>query len=223
MEKQHKLVVEILRRFSNSGILKHVLLIGSWSAFFYQDYFQGILYAPVLRTRDIDFLVPTRVHFPKEVDLGTLLADLGFEVEFSAPSGLMKLESDELILEFLAPEVGPPKTKPQSLPQLKFNVQSIRHLSMLWRAPITVKISGIEVNLPHPADYCLHKLFIHDRRKNLDKKAKDLESAFLVLEALREKEGINNLTLAYKNLSKKEQKQVSTVLTKHGYNLLGIG
>jgi hypothetical protein len=73
---------------------------------------------------------------------------------------------------------------------------------------------------PHPADYCLHKFFIHDRRKNSDKKEKDLKSALLVLNALLEKEGTKNIVKAYQNLTQKEKKQISMILVQNGYNIL---
>ena len=81
MEKQHKLVVEILRRLSKEAILDRVLLIGSWCASFYKHYLSGVDYTPVLRTRDIDFLVPLRARFPRTIDIAELFADLGFETD----------------------------------------------------------------------------------------------------------------------------------------------
>ena len=219
MSNQPKLVTDILKRLSKAGVLDDILLIGSWSTTFYKDYFKGVEYVPIIRTRDIDFLVPYPTKFKRETDLQEILSDLGFETDFKS-NGLMKLENDELILEFLVPEVGPPKTKPHPLPQLKFNAQPLRHLLMLWRDPIVVKVSGICVQVPHPADYCLHKLFIFDRRKTEDKKRKDYASAIQVLEALIEQKDLKNLSLSFKALSKKEQKRVMAVLKEAGYQEL---
>lgn len=216
------LVIEILRRLSKAGVLEHLLLIGSWCGAFYKEYFKNVLYAPILRTRDIDFLVPVRPRFSSQIDLSDLLADLGFEVSYGG-SGLMKLESEDLSLELLVPEVGPPKTKPHPVPNLKFNAQPIRHLSMLWRDPICVTLSGIPVRLPHPADFGLHKLFISNRRKNADKKVKDLEMAFAVLDALLEKGETASLAEAFQDTTPKEQKTIMNLLKKNGReNLLSL-
>lgn len=55
MEKQPELVIKVLKRMSEAGILDHILLIGSWCTSFYKDYFKGTDYAPTIKTRDIDF------------------------------------------------------------------------------------------------------------------------------------------------------------------------
>lgn len=212
MAKQPDLVIKILKRMSEACLLHHMLLIGSWCTSFYKDYFNGADYAPIIRTRDIDFLVRRRYRFPKQVDLADLMADLGFEVGFTGNSGYMNLENEELILEFLVPEAGPTTDKPYPLPDLKFNAQPLRHLAMLWRDPIAVETSGFEVKIPHPADYCLHKLIIFSRRKTADKKEKDLHSALQVLDALLEKEGEKNLKKAFAPLSKNEQKEIIKAL-----------
>ena len=88
---------------------------------------------------------------------------------------------------------------------------------MLLRKPMIVDVSGIPVKVPHPADYCLHKLFIYDRRKLPDKRKKDLESALAVLEALKEKEGWKTLNEAFQDLTDKEKKRVLAALRENGY------
>ena len=40
MEKsQYELCVEVLRRLDNAGVLKDVVLVGSWCTLFYRDFF----------------------------------------------------------------------------------------------------------------------------------------------------------------------------------------
>ena len=46
------------------GILNKILIIGSWCLSFYQDYFKGTDYRPIIKTRDIDFVVPLNPKFP---------------------------------------------------------------------------------------------------------------------------------------------------------------
>lgn len=211
MEKQNEIVLEVLRRLSQAGILDRVLLIGSWAAAFYRLYFRGADYAPLLKTRDIDFLVAPRTRFPKQTDLHGLLNDLGFDLEFS-PGGYMRLESDELIVEMLSPEVGPSKDRPTPLPELKFNAQPLRHLSMLLRDPITVRLDSIDIHLPHPADFALHKLIISESRKEKGKRAKDIESAYQITDILFKEDKAADLRAAYKVLSQKEKKRVRALL-----------
>jgi len=205
--EQQKLVVEILRCLGNAGILSEVLLIGSWCAAFYKDYFKGVEYYPRIKTRDIDFLVKNRPRFPKEIDIEDLLKPLGFDIEFFG-KGYMKLESDELLLEFIVHEAGRPTDKPFPLRQLKFNAQPLRHMAILWRNPISVNIKGAACHLPHPADYAMQKLITAATRKKKDKVEKDRQSALLIIDALIARGELAELKIAHQNLSKKEQKYV---------------
>lgn len=197
-------------------MLDQLLLIGSWCAGFYKNYFENVDYNPVIKTRDIDFLISHRSHFAKSVDLEELLKPLGFEIEFFG-KGFMKLESDELIIEFLIPEIGRPKEKPHPLPQLHFNAQPLRHLSILWRDPITVNVEGIKVRLPHPADFCLQKLVVAPKRKKSEKSEKDLATAFEVLNAILQKGELKSFSLALKDLTPKERAAAIKALEKGGY------
>lgn len=201
---------------SKAGILDNVLLIGSWCAYFYKRYFSKVEYNPIIKTRDMDFLVNARPRFSGSVDLEELLRPIGFEIEFFGRQGCMKLESEELAIEFLVPEIGRPHDKPLPLPALKLNAQPLRHLDILWRDPIGVEISGIHLRLPHPADYLLQKLVIAGRRKSSDKAEKDRQGAFAVLDAVIENGELPKLRKAANSLSKKELKTVVSELEKAG-------
>ncbi len=101
---QYSLCIEILRRLDNAGLLKHMMVIGGWAAYFYREYFEGSGYAPVLRTRNMDILVPRPGSIKTKVDITELLKELGFVTGFTGPEGYMRLEHPELIIEFLVPE-----------------------------------------------------------------------------------------------------------------------
>ena len=66
MEKKNNLCLEILGRLQEAGILNHVILIGSWSIYFYKYYFSSKDYSTFIRTSDIDFLVPIPVKFTEK-------------------------------------------------------------------------------------------------------------------------------------------------------------
>ena len=63
MEKKNDFCIEILKRLQAAGILRHVILIGSWSIYFYKYYFNSKDYSTFIRTSDIDLLVPTPAKF----------------------------------------------------------------------------------------------------------------------------------------------------------------
>jgi hypothetical protein len=74
-KSQYELCVEVLRRLGKAGILRHIVLVGSWCTIFYKHYFAGIHYLPVIRTRDIDFLIPHPSTIRTKVDVAELLQD----------------------------------------------------------------------------------------------------------------------------------------------------
>lgn len=187
MEKrQHDLCLEILRRFSKAGILQDFILIGSWCAYFYSDYFSGTPYADrvAVKTRDIDFLIDHPSGIKQKVDVPELLRDLGFVVVFKGHEGYIKLEHPDLLLEFLVPEKGRGTDKPYPLPKLGMNAASLRFLTFLSSNTIRVKVEDFNVTLPHPANFALHKLIIFQRRLKEEKAVKDRAIAVEILKAL---------------------------------------
>jgi hypothetical protein len=191
-ENQYELCVEVLRRLERAGILKHIILAGSWCTLFYREYFAGVKYAVALKTRDMDLVIPQWRDLRMKVDVAELLKDLGFIVGFTGAQGYIRLEHPKLIVEFLVPEKGRGSDKPFPLPQLGINAQALRFLDFLARNTLTVKLEEITITLPHPADFALHKLMVLGRRPMAAKKLKDKESAIRILEALIQKgdEGI---------------------------------
>lgn len=113
MEKsQYKLCVEVLRRLDRAGVLKHIVLVGSWCTLLYHDYFSSQTYAPLLKTRDVDLLIPKPSAVEMRIDVAALLKDLGFVIGFAGREGYVRLEHPELIIDFLVPERGKPSDKP---------------------------------------------------------------------------------------------------------------
>lgn len=77
-KKTYNLCLKVLRRFDKAGVLKHIILIGSWSIYFYKSYFKSKTYSTYIRTRDIDFLIPIPFKLKKNLDIFKLIKDLGF-------------------------------------------------------------------------------------------------------------------------------------------------
>jgi len=187
-KSQYNLCIEVLRRFDKAGILKHVILIGSWCIPFYSEYFKDASYGLSLRTRDIDFLVPIPAQFKNKVDLAKLLKDLGFINEFVG-EGYTKLVHPELAIEFLVPERGRGSDKPFSLSAIGVNAQQLRYLDLLSRHVIRVNKEGLIVTLPHPALFAFHKFITASLRKEKSKSDKDIQEAIRTLKELLSKDG----------------------------------
>jgi hypothetical protein len=55
--KQYELCMAVLQRLHKAGVLRHLVLIGSWCLPLYRDYFKDVGPLHPVKTRDIDFLV----------------------------------------------------------------------------------------------------------------------------------------------------------------------
>ncbi|MBU1147216.1 MAG: nucleotidyltransferase domain-containing protein [Candidatus Omnitrophica bacterium] len=211
MEKnQYKLCLEVLRRFNKAGILDGMILIGSWLLYFYKDYFKKTPYIDIatLRTRDIDFLVPLSIKIKKTIDVPELLKDLGFVTDFKGSKGYIKLDHPDLILEFLVPEKGRGSDEPYKLPQLGMNAVSLRFLSFLIDNVIRVKVEDFYINVPHPANFALHKLIIFQRRAREYKALKDKSTAIEILKALSNKGEGRIIKKTLDSISEKWRKKI---------------
>ncbi len=213
---QYKLFIEVLRRINKVGVLKNIVLIGSWCIPLYKEYFLGTSYITSITTRDVDLLVPLPLNIKVKVDIENLLKDLGFILGFNGPQSYMKLEHPDLSLEFLVPERGVGLNNPCKLPQLGLNAQSLRYLNLLTRKIINVEIDGFRVNLPHPAVFALHKLIISKERLNIDKREKDQEAAIRIIKALLDKNEGGKLKFFFEGFSPKLRKRIIDVLKATG-------
>jgi hypothetical protein len=170
----------------------------------------------MIRTRDIDFLISPPLRLAARVDIPAILSEQGFTIDFMGRQGYIRLMHPDLFIDFLVPEKGRGSDKPYPLPQLGLNAQPLRFLSFLTNNLIHLKVSGIEIILPHPANFALHKLIISGRRANKDKAAKDDQTARLILQALLNKGEKDIIKKAFDSVPPKWQKKIAQGLKKTG-------
>jgi len=204
-KKKYELCGQILKRMKTAGILDKVVLIGSWCVIFYEDYFKGSSGLPAIRTRDLDILIPLPPGFDHKLDFYDLLKDLGFLLDYKGRKGYMVFQHPDLILEFLVPARGRDSDRPYPVPQLGINAQPLRFLDFLVNKPVKVLFQAIEIIIPHPANYSLHKLIIAGRRKNKDKAERDREQAVAILNLLKEDHESELIRNIYYKMPKKWQ------------------
>lgn len=164
----------ILERFQQLGILDKVVIIGSWAAFLYRNYFFSKTYGFAPKTTDVDFLVPLPCKIDKPVDLPEELKDLNYIVQFSGQKGYIKLGHPELSLEFLVPELGRGSDKPYPLNNLGINAQPLRYVNLLLQDVIVITHHGMKIKVPHPTVFVLQKLLVLSKRMKEEKKLKDI-------------------------------------------------
>jgi hypothetical protein len=110
-----------------------------------------------------------------------------------------------LRIGFLTPNEGPDTGKPQALPALGTDAQPLRFLAYLIHEPepaVILHNAGVQVQVPSPPRYAVHKLIISRRRREgTAKRDKDLQQAEILLEVLARKRA-HELKLAWKEASK---------------------
>jgi len=120
------------------------------------------------------------------------------------PSTSFKVRGRDLRIDFLTPMKGKETQQPVFLPAFKLSAQPLRHLGFLLQPVAQAVILGSDpvlVNLPDPARFALHKMWISSRRLPAfqTKAKKDILQAELLIEALLD-ERPDDLRSAWKSL-----------------------
>jgi len=217
-KKQYDLFLEVLRRLHKAGLLDDIILIGSWTTVFYKAYFKEFerLKRYALVTRDLDFLVDHPGKVKGRVDVPKLLEDLGFVISFVGAKGYIHLIHPDLIVEFLTPERGRGVDGPVALKNWGMNATALRFLDFLVKDKIIVSFEGIDVVLPHPARFAMHKLVVAQRRTKKDKAQKDNMVAVDILNDLIDSGEESLIRSVYREFSLPWQKNIVAALKKLG-------
>lgn len=104
--EQSKVFWDTLHILHEAGALEHLIIIGSWAEYIYEQ--DGMLdgFTSAIKTRDVDFLIPNLRKPRVKVDLVSLLEDNGFIVQQSALTQQHRFFKAELEVEFLVREMG---------------------------------------------------------------------------------------------------------------------
>lgn len=179
------LCLEVLRRLDKAGVLDDLVIVGSWCTHFYNLHFGGKARLSALRTRDMDFLVRRPPRFKAKVQIADLFKDLGFLPDLH-PEGYVSMIHPDLIIDFLIPERGKGEERTIPIEALGIRAQPLRFLDFLSRDTIVVNFEGLDLRVPHPASFALHKMIVTDRRAKLDKKTKDLAQGVELMDVLKD-------------------------------------
>ena len=178
MERKYELFSTIIETLYKQGVLEKLVLVGSWCTHYYRDMFErGYELIPVLRTTDIDFMIPSPHRIRKKVNVHEILIKMKLRPEFHTLSELVRYRHPELNVEFLTPEMGKGDNIIHEIKPFSISAVGLRYLSLLQDNIIKVEHSkGIIIQIPSPEAFTLHKFIISQRRKN-DKSDKDIASA----------------------------------------------
>jgi len=207
-DKQINLLFKVLRILDEKGVLKHLVVAGSWCMFFYTLYFQKKQPIASLRTRDVDFLVPDPKALKINIDLPNLLKSLGFLIDYRGEQGYMRLVHPEFFIEFLVSEKGKGIEKAFPLPKLGLNAQALRFMDILYLKTVFLETRGIKIRLPDPACFILHKIIIFTRRPEKEKKEKEVEQIDRMLDLLKKEGKANTLKRFFLKFHLKWRKKI---------------
>jgi hypothetical protein len=212
VEEKFDLLYAVLKDFQDAGVLKHVILIGSWC----QDSF----HIPATRTKDADVLIPKRLKIPQPVDVSAIFSRRGFVKHMDYDTGLAKFIHRELTFEFLTDAGAKPEEKQHRFPALNVTAQELHFMSIPLSYCMTVHYRDLALNIPEPEAFALHKLIVSQRRKYPKKKKKDIETAMGMLQFLKGKEHhIKRLHDIIDEMPKGWQKKIKSALENTGLEL----
>ncbi|MDF1592568.1 MAG: GSU2403 family nucleotidyltransferase fold protein [Desulfobacterales bacterium] len=172
-----------------------IVVGGGWAPFIYYRYLLGDKAHEPIRTRDIDFMVQEEVPVIGSKTVDQLLEEAGFKTVFKSrdvPPLIHyegNIEGMDVEIEFLADQTG-------SRPDLVLEVQkglhaeALRFISIVIENAVEVTIEdtdfmgglpALKVKVPTPSAYIFHKGLVFIRRRDRDKKAKDLYYIFDII------------------------------------------
>ncbi len=172
----------------------------------YRENFQQSPEIPLLRTLDVDFLIPNPPRINRPADVAELLKHLGFDVEYSVLGGFSKFVHPELEIEFLTPDLGKGQSTPYKITALKVVAQGLRYVSLAEQYAVEMIYKGLPVHVPEPAAFTILKLLTSRKRKDLTKRERDISTAKQMAEFLLERPAqIAKLSDIFASMPKKWQ------------------
>lgn len=196
-------VIKVLSLLADAGVFRMGGVLVGTQAFAVYGNMLGVRFEKQsLRTQDVDVAQDRAIGIalsqeasPVDVEQSLARSGLGFfpvpALDPRLPSTSFKIRGRDLRVDFLTPMIGPKSTKPVFLPALGVSAHPLRFLHYLIKNPVQAVVvggSGILVNVPDPARFAFHKLWISGKRQVSEqaKATKDLRQAGDLLEVLLE-------------------------------------
>ena len=200
---QQKEFLRFLQFLDDCGVLEHIIVCGSWAEFVYAQ--TGLLpgFTLLLRTLDIDFLIRNIRKPPTPVNLVALAKERGYTFDKDLLFGTTKMFTPNgMEIEFLIAQKGS-GVDPVLKTNLGVHAQALRHLEILGNNVVVTDFLGLEVRVPEPEAYMLHKMVIN-RERTPAKQRKDARSVWNLIEFVRAERCAD----LFQGLTKKEKQAV---------------
>jgi len=217
LKRNDDLVRLVFEELDKAGILRDMYLIGGWCLPLYFDMFKDddACTISVIRTMDIDLMIPNPPKFAKCADMSSILGKLGFIIVRDPLHKYAKYMHEELEIEFLIPDKGKGYNKGYSVKDINVLAQPLRYISLIQDHNILVDFKGLKVRIPSPEVFVLIKLIV-SRKRAKNKKVKserDLSVALNIGEYLLTRfENREKLKFLYNSLPKGWKKEINLAL-----------
>ncbi len=220
MQKMNERLISGLYKTLNilGDYLPEIVVGGGWAPFLYYRYlFRNRRYKPVF-TRDIDFLVKPKLPIIGIKTVDRLLVEAGLKAEFKSRDNPPiihyegTIEGIDVEIEFLTDQTG---SKPDAVLKVQegLHAEALRYVSLLIENTLVLTIDDTDlmddpvplaVKVPTPAAYIFQKGLILKRRREYQKRAKDLYYIFDILAGSREIQ--HELVLEFSEFRRKHAK-----------------
>jgi hypothetical protein len=178
--------------------LDEIVIVGGWVPFLYNRYGQMPSPHPLLRTMDIDVVVPRHLEECGRLTIDELLLRAGYEAHIygsDVPVVKYELASPVTEIEFLTPEIGKPGKAALTV-QRGLTAQALRYLQILLentkKIEINDTIDGSDISLvvtvPSPGAFIYQKglTLSSSSRRPSTKVSKDLYYIFSFVDSSKE-------------------------------------
>jgi len=232
-------IVKVLSLLAESGVFRMGGILVGTQAFVAYGNMLGVRFEKAsLRTQDVDIAQDRAIGIALSREAGTVNVErsltgsgLGFfpvpELDPKQPSTSFKIRGRELRVDFLTPMIGRESEAPVFLPGLGVAAHPLRFLEYLIENPAQTVVlggAGILANVPDPARFAFHKLWISERRpvSEQTKAAKDRRQAGDLLEVLLE-DRPTDVSVAWETLAHRASpaKTVQTAIGRLSPDLQG--
>ena len=219
--EQSRVFWDTLSILQEAGALEHLIIIGSWAEYIYEQ--EGVLdgFSSGIKTRDVDFLISNLRKPRTKVDMVSLLEANGYIVQQSSMTIQHRFFKPELEVEFLVREIGAGQAEPYDAPGFGIKVAGLRQLDLLSENLMRIHMRGCEIQVPLPEAYAFHKLLI--QRQTYEKSRKDLQAVENLLEYIMQHPNrIADLKKMHGKLTKKQQRRIADRCQETGIDILNM-
>ena len=188
----------------DNDLLQYVEVVGSWCEYLYAQsgYLPG--FTASLRTLDVDFLIKNLRRPIKKTNLSTVAANNGYTIDRDYLTGATKIYTPDLMeIEFLIEQKGA-GAEPVLETNMGVAAQTLHHMHVLKEFSIDLNIFGMDITVPAPEAYVIHKIIINEKRgKKSEKDRQSIEHLMPHLNKDKFEEIVGHLTKSEKKTVEK--------------------